>query len=123
MIRVVLVSDQEVLRHGLRMRLGLEPDIHVVSEAETAEAAVAMATDLQPDVVVLDIDCPEVDAFAMTALLRKSAPSSAVVILTMLDDRMTRRRAQALSAITVVGKHEPSDTLMAAIRRPAHRES
>ncbi len=120
MISILLVDDQPVVRRGLRMRLALEPDVEVVGEAGDGQAALLLATTLQPAVVVMDIEMPGMDGLSATALLRERNPASAVVILSMYDDAPTRKRAQQAGAVAVVGKHETTETLLAIIRQAAH---
>ena len=73
-ITVLLVDDQPTVRHGLRMRLELEPDIIVVGEAGDGAAALDMTTALHPDVVVMDVEMPEMDGITACAALRRLAP-------------------------------------------------
>jgi len=119
MITVLLVDDQSIVRQGLRMQLALEPDLKVVGEAENGEEALAVAMQLQPDVVLMDVELPLVDGIRTTAKLRTAAPKSAVVILSLYDDARTRVEAEAAGAVAFVGKQEPGETLLATIRRAA----
>lgn len=116
MIRVFLVDDQPAVRAGLRMRLALEPDLLVVGEAGNGCEALAKATDLAPDVVVMDIRLPCLDGIAATAALRTRSPRPAVVVLTLDDDPAAREAAQRAGAVAFVAKHEADGSLLAAIR-------
>ena len=88
MIRVLLADDQALLRAGFRMLLEASADICVVGEAANGGTAVAMAAELRPDVVLMDLRMPEVDG--LTATKRISADSRLskvrVVVLTTFDD-------------------------------------
>jgi DNA-binding NarL/FixJ family response regulator len=119
MIRVLLVDDQLVVRRALRVRFHLEPDLEVVGEASTGREALTLAQTLTPDVVLMDIEMPEMDGIAATAALRRVVPQSAVVILSIYDDAQTRRRAQAAGAVAFVEKRGATDSLLAAIRQAA----
>jgi DNA-binding NarL/FixJ family response regulator len=119
MITILLVDDQSIVRQGLRMKLALEPDVFVVGETASGEEALALATHLQPDVVLMDIELPLMDGIVTTAKLRAVAPGCAVVILSLYDDAKTRALAQAAGAAAFVGKQEPGETLLATIRRAA----
>ena len=119
MIRVLLVDDQVVVRSGLRMRLGVESDIIVVGEAGDAEAALALAPVVQPDVILMDVELPRIDGISATAALRTMVPSAAVVILSIHESPSVRTKARAAGAAAFVGKHEAGDRLPAAIREAA----
>ncbi|MCZ2110317.1 MAG: response regulator transcription factor [Dehalococcoidia bacterium] len=119
MIRLLLVDDDPAVLWGLRTRLGLEPDMAVLGESEDGEAALTMAARLAPDVVVLDARMPRLDGFAVAALLRAQLPGTAVVMLSMYDSPDARISAFAGGVAGFVGKHEPADMLIAAIRAAA----
>jgi two-component system, NarL family, response regulator NreC len=119
MIRVLLVDDQPVVRHGLRVRFQLETDMQIVGEASTGSESLTLAQTLSPDVVLLDIEMPGMDGIEATAALRRVVPQSAVVILSIHADQQTRIRAQAAGAVAFVEKRGTSDTLLVAIRQAA----
>lgn len=119
MIRVLLVDDQPVVRRGLRERFHLEPDMQVVGEASTGREALNLAQTLTPDVVLMDIEMPDMDGIEATAALRRVVPQSAVVILSIHDDAQTRGRAQAAGAVAFVEKRGATDSLLVAIRQAA----
>src|SRR5690606_15371860 len=113
-IRVLLADDQPTIRQGLRLRLGLEPDIDVVGEAGDGNDAVALATTLRPDVVIMDVTMPHLDGIDATHALRQQAPGSAVVILSLHDDASTRDRARLAGATAFIAKHEADSLLLHA---------
>lgn len=117
---IVLVDDQATVRRGLRMRLTLEPDVEVVGEAESGEAALRLVRSLSPDVVLMDVEMPGMDGIAATAALRATAPHVAVVILSLYDDARTQMRAREAGAAAFVAKHEAKTALLATIRRVAN---
>jgi DNA-binding NarL/FixJ family response regulator len=119
MIRVLLVDDQAVVRRALRVRFHLEPDLEVVGEASTGSEALALAQTLSPDVVLMDIEMPEMDGIEATAALRRVVPQSVVVILSIHDDAQTHKQAQAAGVVALVEKRGASETLLAAIRLAA----
>jgi len=118
-IQVLLVDDEPNILRGLRMRLGLEADIHVVGEAADGSTAVDMASRLSPDVVLMDVNMPVMDGIAATRELATRAPDSMVVILSMHDDHDTADRALAAGAVAFVAKQRMDGTLLAAIRKAA----
>jgi len=119
MIRLLLVDDQPLVRRGLGMRLHLEPDMQIVGEASTGREALSMAQALSPDVVLMDVEMPDMDGIEATAALRATASTSAVVILSIHDDPQLRVRAQAAGAVAFVEKRGTIDSLLAAIRQAA----
>ncbi len=124
MIRLVLVDDQPSVRQGLRMRLTLEPDMTVVGEASTGREAMTLVQQLAPDIVLMDVQMPEMDGIEATAVLRASTPQSAVVMLSISDDVSTRTRAHAAGAAAFVHKSGAIEVLVAAIRQAAeHRKT
>jgi len=119
MIRVLLVDDQQVVRRGLGLRLHLEPDMQVVGEARSGREALLLAQALTPDVVLMDVEMPEMDGIAATTALRALVCPSAVVIMSIHDDLPTRERAQAAGAVAFVAKNGMTDELLATIRQAA----
>ena len=116
MIRLVLVDDQPGVRQGLRMVLTLEPDMAVVAEGSTGREAVTLVQRLAPDVVLMDVEMPEMDGISATAMIRANTPQSAVVMLSIHDDGATRARAHAAGAVAFVNKNGAIEALVAAIR-------
>jgi DNA-binding NarL/FixJ family response regulator len=119
MIKVVLVDDQPVMRQAVSSWLGIEPDMAVVGEADSGEAALSLVSSLSPDVVLMDIDMPSMDGIAATAALQDIAPQSAIVILSMHDDTTVQDKARQAGAAAFVSKHQALDELVQVIRRVA----
>jgi DNA-binding NarL/FixJ family response regulator len=122
-IRVLLVDDQPSVRRGLRMRLGLEPDINVVGEASDGAECLTTSANVEPDVVLMDIEMPVMDGITATSLLATAAPAAAVVILSLHDDICTRERARVAGAVDFVAKHEIDEALTDAIRSALIRKA
>ena len=121
-IRLFLLDDEQHVRHGLRMRLEMEPGFEVVGEAGDGCAAPACIRSSDADVVLMDIDMPGKDGIAVLRELMAGANSPAVVMVSMHDDAATRTRALAAGAAGFVGKHEIDSTLIEAIRLAARRQ-
>lgn len=119
MITLVLADDEPNVRRALRMRLELEPDIAVTGEAGDGFAALEVVEDVRPDVVVMDVAMPRLDGIAAVERIRAAAPATRVVVLTLHDDAATKQRARAAGADGFVGKHQPPEALIDAIRGAA----
>jgi DNA-binding NarL/FixJ family response regulator len=85
-IRVLVVDDHAVVRHGLRSFLDLQPGISVVGEASDGAQALTVAGDVRPDVVLIDLVMPVMDGVAATRALKAANPSRRVVVLTSASD-------------------------------------
>lgn len=84
-IRVLLADDHPVFRYGMRAILGAEPDTELVGEATNGEEAVALAADLQPDVVLMDINMPALNGIEATRRIVEASPETGVLMLTMFE--------------------------------------
>ena len=85
-VHVVVADDHEAFRAGLRALLATVDDIDLVGEAATGDEAVTAARDLQPDVVLMDLNMPGLDGIAATRRVVDTSPHIAVLVLTMVDD-------------------------------------
>ena len=81
-IRILIVDDHTMLLKGLRLFLAPDPDLEVVGEANDGESAVAMAQELQPDVILMDLLMPGMDGIAATSAIHRALPSSKIIMLT-----------------------------------------
>ncbi len=101
------------------MRLELEPDFEILGEAGDGQAALALVSELKPQVVLMDVAMPNLNGIAAAQALRRLAPESAVVILSLHGDPQTRARAQEAGAAAFVEKHEGEGRLLSVIRQVA----
>ena len=124
MIRLLLVEQEPLIGRGLCMWLRqVSSEVSVVGETETAAEALVLAHKLAPDVVLLDLAVPAVEAAAATTALRAAAPESAVVLLSLHDDEIGRRDALAAGAYAFVGKQEGVAVLLQAIHEAGRSAS
>jgi DNA-binding NarL/FixJ family response regulator len=85
-IRVFLLDDHEVVREGIRQLLQSDEEIEVVGEATTGREAVDRAAETQPDVIVMDVQMPELNGIEATRQIARADPSVGVLMLTMFED-------------------------------------
>jgi DNA-binding NarL/FixJ family response regulator len=85
-VRVLIADDHPLVRQGLQAALAPMPDVEVVAEAATGQAALREAVLHRPDVVVMDLQMPELNGIEATRELARAVPSAAVLVLTMFDD-------------------------------------
>ena len=115
-IRILLADDHAVVRQGLRMFLGLDPELEVVGEAENGAEALRKAHELKPDVVLMDMLMPVMDGITATAAIRKELPDTEVVALTSVLEDATVVGAVRAGAIGYLLKDTESDELRRAIK-------
>ena len=121
-IRVLLVDDHTVVRRGLRLAFGLEPDLDVVGEAENGKQAIEAVAALLPDVVVMDLLMPVMNGVDATREIRSRFPDVEVVALTsVLEDRMVVDVVEAGAAGYMLKESRPDD-LFEAVRAAARGE-
>ncbi len=116
-IPVLLVDDQSGVRRGLRMRLELESDIHVVGEAEDGLSALKALDALGPCVIVLDYEMAGMNGIELADALSSAGRRTPIVMLTIHDNAALKLAAQRAGCRDFIAKHEPSERLLAAIRR------
>ncbi len=85
-ISVLIADDHPVVRDGLRVLIGSLPAFTLVGEADTGSAAVRLSVTLRPNVVIMDLEMPGLDGIAATRQIRRAAPATAVLVLTMFED-------------------------------------
>jgi DNA-binding NarL/FixJ family response regulator len=118
-IRVVIADDHSVVRQGLRMFLGLDPELEVVGEAADGAEALRLARQLQPDVVVMDLLMPVMDGIAATAAIRRELPDTEVVALTSVLEDASVVGAVRAGAIGYLLKDTQAEALCRAIKAAA----
>jgi two-component system response regulator NreC len=115
-IRVLIADDHAVLRAGLRMLIGAQPDMEVVGEAADGEAAVRDAAQMRPDVTLVDITMPGLGGLRTIERLRRTCPQTRILVLTMHDVPAYLRAALAAGANGYVVKRAADAELLSAIR-------
>ena len=115
-IRVLIADDHPVVRAGLQAMLASQPDFELVGEATTGVEVVALAAQLHPDVVLIDLRMAELDGAGATVQIRAQQPKMPVLVLTTYDSNADILRAIEAGATGYLLKDTPRDELFAAIR-------
>ncbi len=119
MTRIVIADDHTLVRQSLVKLVHAESDFEVVGEAERGGAVCETVQRLRPELLVLDINMPDVDGIQVATQLRRLLPEVRILFLTMRDDDATIRRVLALGADGYVPKVASTDELLQAIRAVA----
>jgi pilus assembly protein CpaE len=121
-IRVLIVDDIPETRDHLTKLLGFESDIEVVGAAASGGEALKLASELTPDVVLMDINMPDMDGIAATEKLAAQVPTAAVVMMSVQGEADYLRRSMLAGAREFLVKPFSSDELTASIRQVYTRE-
>jgi pilus assembly protein CpaE len=116
-IRVLIVDDVSETRENVKKLLQFESDVEVVGVARTGKEAIQASQDLDPDVVLMDINMPDMDGIAATEAIRAKHQAVQVVILSVQSDQNYMRRAMLAGARDFLTKPPMGDELISAIRR------
>lgn len=115
MLKVVLADDHPIVRAGMKALLEAR-GIRVVGEAANGRAALEIAKETRPDVVVMDLSMPEVDGFSSTKSITAALPKTRVLVLTSFASESDAVRALEAGATGYLLKDAPGDEIVAALR-------
>ena len=115
-IKIVIVDDDPGFRDILRMRLASEPDLEVLETAADGRQAIAAVRRHQPDVIIMDVNMPELDGIETTRSLVFEAPEARVIALSGVYDDRSRLAILEAGASTFVRKDSSTDELLRAVR-------
>lgn len=121
-IRILLADDHRIVREGLALVLGNEPDLAVVGEAVNGREAITETARLLPDVLLLDVFMPVLDGIAVARHLRAHHPAVRIVVLTMDDDPDDLHHLLDTGIAGFVTKDAPASEVVRAIRAAARGE-
>ena len=116
-IRVLIVDDVSETRENVKKLLQFESDVDVVGIARTGKEAIQVSQELNPDVVLMDINMPDMDGIAATEAIRAKQPAVQVIILSVQSDQNYMRKAMLAGARDFLTKPPMGDELISAIRR------
>jgi len=116
-IRILIVDDIAETRENIRKLLQFESDVDVVGTARSGKEGIQLANELDPDVVLMDINMPDIDGITATDVIRKKSPHIQVVILSVQSDQNYMRKAMLAGARDFLTKPPLGDELISAIRR------
>ena len=115
-IQVMLVDDHPIVRNGIRSLMSQRRDIEIGGEAEDGNAALSMASQLNPDVIILDIGLPQRSRFETARIMLAQNPHMRIIMLTVYDNRDYVIEALRIGATGYLVKNCPSEDLVKAIR-------
>jgi len=122
-IRVLIADDHALFREGIHAILKPVHDIEIVGEAGTGEEAITLAYDLKPDVILMDIQMPDLNGVEATQRILKAQPSVGIIIVTMLDDDDSLFSAMRAGAHGYVLKGADKAEMLKSIRAVAEGEA
>ncbi len=121
-IRTILIEDQELLRNVLVKTLEMNPDFELLGDCSDGRSGQELCLAQQPDLIVTDVDMPELDGITMAQGLLKDLPSVRILALTNLKDPFTINRLREVGIHGYVEKDQPLDILEEAMRTVAGGE-
>lgn len=123
MIRVLLADDDILVRHGVRLILDAEDDLSVVGEASSGREAVEAVRRLRPDVVLMDIEMPDMDGIEATRQVAQASGDTRVVVLTTFESDEYLFESLHAGASGFLLKRSPPDELLTGVRAVADGEA
>lgn len=121
--RVLIADDHTLFRDGLRALLASVEDVDVVGEASSGKQALAQAAELQPDVILMDIQMPDLNGIEATRQILRTSPHIGIIVLTMFQDDDSVFAVMRAGARGYVLKGADQDVLLRAVRAVAKGES
>jgi DNA-binding NarL/FixJ family response regulator len=122
-LRVLIADDHPIFRNGMRALLASVPDVEVVGEAATGDDTIARAADLQPDVVLMDLQMPGIGGIEATRRVLCASPHIRVLVVTMFEDDYSVFTAMRAGARGYIVKGAGPDEMLRAIRAVASGEA
>ncbi|MFL7840296.1 MAG: response regulator [Candidatus Promineifilaceae bacterium] len=117
--RILIVDDQVITRSGLQNLLTTQPDLEIIGEAKDGQEAIEMASDLQPDVILMDLRMPGTNGIEATRRIRRTSPHIHILVLTVFEDDTSVFPAIRAGASGYLLKNTDQDELLRAVRTVA----
>lgn len=115
-IRILLADDHTILREGIRSLIESEPDMSVIGEANDGHTAVKLASQLKPDIILMDLAMPLLNGLEATRQIKKQNPQAKILILTMHENEEYIRQVLVAGAMGYILKDAAARELLGAIR-------
>lgn len=120
-LNVLIADDIQVTRRNTRLMLAMNPGVNVVAIAKNGKQAIQMARDTQPDIVIMDINMPEVDGLSAIEAIKKVDPDIACIVISGEKDSQTLRRAISVGASEYLIKPFTVDELNLAVKKASQK--
>jgi RNA polymerase sigma factor (sigma-70 family) len=121
--RVLIADDHHFIRYGLHHIVSLTPDLEVIGEASNGREAVELCRTLEPDLVLMDVNMPEMNGLTATRVIKREHPDIAILMVTMYENPDYLLEALDAGAAGYVLKDAPAERLLNAIHRTLNGES
>jgi DNA-binding NarL/FixJ family response regulator len=115
--RVLLVDDHVLVRQGIKSLLDSHENLRVVGEASDGQRAIDLTKELQPDVVIMDVNLPVLDGMTATVHITRDCPETVVIALSVHDDRHIMETMHEAGAVAFVSKGSLTEELYKAIEQ------